>query len=313
MSTNNSDFESETKIKENSDTSILSESSENLTDYSSETSSFKRKTFETKYPKFTKSKSFINKKPESIINTVNEEQNEDENEPEKKIRIKKKKYESEGDMLDMAISRFGKLKFTKSFHETNMMDTLYEVKEEQCNEGQEETKAKIKLQSPQMKFLTDCVEDNQYRPAFFSSQQVSSFKGFDYDQDVITEDQSENNCENPVMTRKNTSNKKLENFIDKSEAYDEPLGMKKALTENIIIESIKEENAEEEDKEESSLAASTAVFNHNHNNSFPKSDELEETINSCKLKYRLSVKGAGAQFEENKVIKESEEDGQNDA
>lgn len=38
----NSDLESETAIKHNSDNSLLSESSENLTDYSSETSSFRK-------------------------------------------------------------------------------------------------------------------------------------------------------------------------------------------------------------------------------------------------------------------------------
>ena len=42
MSTN-SEPENETITKHNSDTSLLSESSENLTDYSSETSSFKVK------------------------------------------------------------------------------------------------------------------------------------------------------------------------------------------------------------------------------------------------------------------------------
>lgn len=41
----NSDFENEIAIKQNSDTSLLSEGSENLTDYSSETSSFRKVNF----------------------------------------------------------------------------------------------------------------------------------------------------------------------------------------------------------------------------------------------------------------------------
>lgn len=38
----NSEIENENQIKHNSDTSFLSESSDNLTDYSSETSNFKK-------------------------------------------------------------------------------------------------------------------------------------------------------------------------------------------------------------------------------------------------------------------------------
>lgn len=139
MSTNNSDFENEVQVKHNSDTSLLSESSDNLTDYSSETSSLKRKTFDTKFPKFIKSKSFIVKKSENIvnqINIVNEEQNEDghfililEIDCEKIVKSKspKKKFiiDAKSDNLDLAISKFGKLKIHKSFHEANLMDTLY--------------------------------------------------------------------------------------------------------------------------------------------------------------------------------------------
>jgi len=182
------------------------------------------------------------------------------------------------------------------------MDTLFEVKEEQCPDASE-NKSKIKLQSPQMKFITDYEEDNTCRPAFFSSNHASTLK-FDYiEQDeVITEDHDENNLENNLEMRKSSSSKKLENFIDKSEAFDEQHGsMKKAMTEN-IIESIKEENIEEEEREE--LTASTPF----RRNESPISDELEQsTHQSCTIKYRLSVKTA--KFEENKVINESEEDG----
>ena len=41
MTSSNSDIENEIHVKHNSDTSQLSESSDNLTDYSSETSSLK--------------------------------------------------------------------------------------------------------------------------------------------------------------------------------------------------------------------------------------------------------------------------------
>jgi len=183
------------------------------------------------------------------------------------------------------------------------MDTLFEVKEEQCPDAAE-NKSKIKLQSPQMKFITDYVEDNTCRPAFFSSNHVSTFK-FDYTEqdEVITEDHDENNLENNLDMRKSSSSKKLENFIDRSEAFDEQHGiMKKAMTENIIIESIKEENVEEEEKEE--LSASTPF----RRTESPISDELEQSTHpTCKIKYRLSVKTA--KFEENKVRNESEEDG----
>jgi hypothetical protein len=83
----NSDFENEITIKQSSDTSLLSEGSENLTDYSSETSSLRKvnspltkKNFDTKYPRFVRSKSLIMKhyiSDNKITNIVNEEQNED--------------------------------------------------------------------------------------------------------------------------------------------------------------------------------------------------------------------------------------------
>ena len=142
----NSELENENQVKHNSDTSLLSENSDNLTDYSSENSSFKKviyflskSKFDTKYPKFpcSKSKSFIinkNFKENTISYIVNEEQNEEgkfkliwdkENEIEKKIKIPRKKFiidiKSE---LDIDLSKFGKLK-NKSCRESNYMDTLY--------------------------------------------------------------------------------------------------------------------------------------------------------------------------------------------
>jgi len=236
------------------------------------------------------------------INTVNEEQNEDEYEPEKKIKIPKKKFEPKSD-LEHGIVKMDRLKIHKSFHEANL-DTLYEVKEEQCIDALE-NKSKIKLQSPQMKFMIDYAEDNTYHQAFFgSNKKMSSFR-FDYveQEEIITEDHDENNLESHLDMRKSSSIKKLESFIDKSEAFDEQLGIgKKSMTENIIIESIKEENAEEEDREE----LSTSTHYQNKSCDFPISDELENTNKGCKLKYRLSFNSS--KLEENKVIKESEDD-----
>ena len=51
----NSDVESENQNKQNSDTSMLSEGSENLTDYSSETSSIKKVRFHLKRKILTQS------------------------------------------------------------------------------------------------------------------------------------------------------------------------------------------------------------------------------------------------------------------
>jgi len=293
---NNSVLENEMHIKTISDNSLLSDSSDNHTDYSSETSSFKKKNFDTRYPKFIKSKSFILKKTMSdTIKNIVEELNEDGEE----VEIPKKTFVIDHCHEDLE-SKFRKHKPHKSFRETNLMDTLYEVKEEQNPEITIEKKT-IKLQSPQMKFLTDNLEDTTIKH-FFSSNNMGSYK-FDQE-DVITEDNNENNLEN-VELKKSTSNKKLETFIDKSESFDDQMNVKKNITET-LIETIKEENVEEEEKEDISA---TANFNQKSCScEFPISDELPQGTGR-KLKYRLSMKKNSVSFEEeNKVIKEVDDE-----
>jgi len=277
---------------------LLSESSDNLTDYSSETSSFKK--FDTKYPKFVKSKSFIAKKTfsEHIRNVVNEELNEDEND-EKKVKIPKKKYEYDvgTDNLDLAIRKFQKLKIHKSFREgKQIMDTLYEVKEEA--ENTVEKNLMTKLQSPQMKFITDNVEDTTCRTSFFDPGRVASFKIDLYEQGEVIKEDNEDMMGNVVEIKKSSSNKKLETLIDKTEAFDDQVNIKKGITED--IETIKEENAEEEDKEDL-----TASSNFNKSCELPISDELGSN-ESCKRNFRIAMKQS-ANLEEIKTIKEDDE------
>jgi len=93
------DFDSEPIAKQLSDNENISESSDNLTDYSSESGSkskfLKGTPFETRFPKFSRSKSL--KTNYLTPNIVNEEQNEDENYDLlnclKDLKIKKKEGE----------------------------------------------------------------------------------------------------------------------------------------------------------------------------------------------------------------------------
>ena len=143
--------------------------------------------------------------------------------------------------------------------------------------------------------MTDNIEDTKYCPTYYSSNHVSSFK-FDYKEqnEVIAEDNNENNLEN-VELKISTSSKKLENFIDKSEAFDDQISIKK-ISDN-IIEPIKEENIEEDE-------ISSTNFFQNKTCEYPISDELRQ--NGTRLKYRLSMKNSV--FEENKIINELDDD-----
>jgi SOS response regulatory protein OraA/RecX len=234
----------------------------------------------------------------TIKNIVNEEQNEDDKDNEEKMRkIPRKKFVVDiNSELDLANSKFGKLKFTKSFREINFLETLYEIKEEQCPDVTVDKKSLIKLQSPQIKFLTDNIEDTTVCPTYFTSNHVSSFK-FDYveEEQVIAEDNNENNLELTVL-KKSHSNKKLETFIDKSENFDDN---KKQISDN-IIEEIKEENNEEEEVNE------TANYHQNNKSEYLISDEVGPN-DKTKLKYRLSMKGKTS-YEENKIINELDDE-----
>jgi len=140
-----------------------------------------------------------------------------------------------------------------------------------------------------MKFLTDNIEDMTVCPVYLSSNHVSSFKYNNIEEEqVIKEDNNENNLE-CIEMKKNSSCKKLENFIDKLENFEDQIGMKKTHTDN-IIETIKEENVEEEEI--------TDFHQNNISSEYPVSDELSNVQSN--MKYRLSVKSTN--FEENKVI-----------
>lgn len=139
-----------------------------------------------------------------------------------------------------------------------------------------------------MKFLTDNIEDTKVGvPSYFSSNHVSSYK-FDYieEEQVIREDNNENNLEAVETMKKSHSNKKLETFLDKSENFGEQHDIKKP--DNIIIESIKEENIEEEE---------ITNFHQGKNCEIPLSDEL--AAETSKMRYRLSMKTTS--LEENKI------------
>ena len=141
--------------------------------------------------------------------------------------------------------------------------------------------------------MTDNIEDTTYSPTYYSLNHNSSFK-FDYKEqnEVITEDNNENNLEN-IVVKKRSSNKKIENFIDKSEAFDDQVSKK--ISDN-INEPIKEENIEEDEVTQTN-------FYQNKGCEYPISDELHQ---DRRLKYRLSVKNFS--FEENKIINELDDD-----
>ena len=149
------------------------------------------------------------------------------------------------------------------------------------------------MKSPQQKFLTDNIEDTTYCPTYYSSN-LSSFK-FDYKEqnEVIAEDNNENICEK-IETKRSHSSKKIENFFDKSEAFDDQANKK---VSEIIIEPIKEENIEEDEVIQTN-------FYQNKGCEYPISDELHHK--DTRLKYRLSMKKFS--FEENKIINELDDD-----
>ena len=142
--------------------------------------------------------------------------------------------------------------------------------------------------------MTDNIEDTTYCPAYYISNHKTSFFKFDYKEqnEVIAEDNNENIIET-LETKRSVSSKKLEYFVDKSEAFDDQIIIKK-ISDN-IIEPIKEEISEEDE------ITSTNFFL-NKSCEYPISDELRQ--NDTRLKYRLSMKN----FEENKIINELDDD-----
>ena len=162
-------------------------------------------------------------------------------------------------------------------------------------------KSLIKLQSPQMKFLTDNIEDTKVCSNYLNSNHLASCK-FDYtkEEHIIAEDNNENNLECCFDMRKSVSNKKIESFIDRSENFEDYLNMKKSLTES-IIEPIKEENIEEEEM------ISTSNFHQNNKNcEFLLSDELGPH-NKTNRKYRFSLVTSNSE-DKNKIINELDDE-----
>lgn len=94
----------------------------------------------------------------------------------------------------------------------------------------------------------------------------------------VIEEVNENIAESTL--NRSGSNKKLENFVDKTEGPDDGLG-KKIHSTNEIIDTIKEENIEEDEQTNSKFVA-------NFDCDFPKCDELESPPLKS-LKFRKTI------------------------